>query len=154
MSSLLCWIFSNFWHFSTLFWLFLTCKYSKQKLLNYKNFTIPFLCNSQSIETRPETFETETRKDTEIRPRDSITDDFIYAVLFYNNHTWYPTTIRWKTRTNFALIELKFELNWYLKPLLLVNSMCFVCTFVSFLSLCHEIKSGAISWIIISLIPA
>jgi len=35
-----------------------------------------------------------------------------------------------------------------------MNSMCFVCTFVSFLSFCHEIESGAIYWIIISLIPA
>jgi len=36
---------------SDLFWLFLTCKYTKQKSLNYKSFTNPFLCNIQSVET-------------------------------------------------------------------------------------------------------
>jgi len=30
-SSILSCIFSNFWHFYNLFWLFLTCKYNKQK---------------------------------------------------------------------------------------------------------------------------
>ena len=43
--------FSNFWHFPDIFWLFLSCKYNKQKLLNYKNFTKPFLCNIQGLET-------------------------------------------------------------------------------------------------------
>jgi len=35
---------------------------TNKKLLNYINFTILFLCNSQSIETKLETFETETSK--------------------------------------------------------------------------------------------
>jgi len=48
---LLTWISSSFWHFSDMFWLFLTCKYNKQKYLNYINFNKPFLCNIQSLET-------------------------------------------------------------------------------------------------------
>ena len=48
---LLTWIFSSFWHFSDMFWLFLTCKYNKHKYLNYRNFYKPFLCNIQSLET-------------------------------------------------------------------------------------------------------
>ena len=34
-----------------MFWLFLTCKYNKQKNLNIRNFNKPFLCNIQSLET-------------------------------------------------------------------------------------------------------
>jgi len=43
--------FSSFWHFSDWFCLFLTWKYNKQKLLYYRNFTLPFLCNIHSFET-------------------------------------------------------------------------------------------------------
>jgi len=43
--------FSNFWHSSDMFWLFLTCKCNKQKYLNYRNFNKPFPCNIQSLET-------------------------------------------------------------------------------------------------------
>jgi len=31
LSPLRSWIFSNFWHFSYLLWLFLICKYSRQR---------------------------------------------------------------------------------------------------------------------------
>ena len=72
------------------------------------------------------------------------------------DHTLDPTTLRWETRKNFSFIELKVELNWHLKLFYYwYISMCFDCTFVSFLSFCHEINSSAIYRIIISLmIPA
>ena len=62
---LLTWIFLNFWHFSDMFWLFLTCKYNKQKYVNYliNHFFAIFKVS------RPETFETETRPE---RPRPSL----------------------------------------------------------------------------------
>ena len=75
------WTFSNFWHFSDLFWLFLTCKVQIQQRkssLNYRSFTKPYYCDIQSLKTiglwprpvafvtetesRPETFETDTRQ--------------------------------------------------------------------------------------------
>jgi len=43
--------FFLFLAFSNMFWLFLTCKYNKQKSLNFRNFTKLFLCNIQSLET-------------------------------------------------------------------------------------------------------
>jgi len=35
--------------FSVMFWLFLTCKYNKQKYLKYRDFYKPFVCNIQSL---------------------------------------------------------------------------------------------------------
>ena len=116
--------------FPNCFGCFLPANTTNKQLLNYINFTVPFLCNSQSIETcsfetetRPETFETESRKNgsrDESRDRNQVSrlhhwQLFTYAVWFYSNHTRYPTTLRRKTRTKFALIQLKVELNWYLK---------------------------------------
>jgi len=48
---LLTWIFSSFWNFSDMFWLFLTCKYNKQNIWIGRNFNRLFLCNIQSLET-------------------------------------------------------------------------------------------------------
>ena len=50
LSSLLSWIFSNFWHFPTCFGCFLPAN-NKKKILNYRKFTIPFLCNIQNLDT-------------------------------------------------------------------------------------------------------
>jgi len=48
--------FSNFWHFSDVFWCCLTCvvlpaNTANKKSLNYRNFNNPFFCNIQSLET-------------------------------------------------------------------------------------------------------
>jgi len=85
-SSLLTWIFSNFWHFSDMFWLFLTCKYNKHKIVElYKILINHFFCNIQRLETwnlrdRDETWtfktETENRRNgsrDETKSWDSIT---------------------------------------------------------------------------------
>jgi len=170
LSSLLSWIFSNFWHFPTCFGCFLPANNKKRfwiiENLLYHFFAIFKISTPVAfgIETRPEIFETETCKngspslETETKSRDSITDVWllIYAVWFYINHTLYPTTLRWKTRTRFQLIELKVELNWYSKLFYYwCISMCFDYTFASFLSFSHKIDSGATYWIIISsMIPA
>ena len=87
MPVLLTWIFSSFWHFFDMYWLFLTCKYNKQKYLNYRNFNKPFLCNIQSRDlklSRPRRdlkpsrlrlakMGLETSLETETKSRDSIT---------------------------------------------------------------------------------
>ena len=44
-------IFCEFLAFCDVFGLFFTCKYNKQKSLNYINFNKTFLCNIQSIES-------------------------------------------------------------------------------------------------------
>ena len=67
-SSLLSWIFSNFWHFSDLFSLFLTCKYNKQKIVElWKFHHFVSLLNSVS---RPVAIETEAET-SNLRDRDS-----------------------------------------------------------------------------------
>ena len=50
LSSLRTWIFFKFLSFFQRV-LFLTCKYNKQKSLNYRNFNKPFLCNIHNFET-------------------------------------------------------------------------------------------------------
>ena len=101
--------FSKFWHFSDMFWLFLTCKYSKQKYLNYRNFAKPFICNIRSLETwnlqdrelqpsrpRTVTFETETRKNgSRDASRDYITAGFNHRS--YRNLAMYLTK-KWPHR--------------------------------------------------------
>ena len=76
-------IFSNFWYFSYLFWLFLICKYSRPKTRWF--YSAIFLQYSKpqtnvlviETKTRPQTFETETRKmeslETKNKSRDFIT---------------------------------------------------------------------------------
>jgi len=128
------------------------------EILLYHFFAIFKVSRPAAFETktRPETFETENRKSGS-RDRDQVSRLhhwwlFIYAVWFYSNHTLHPTTLRWKTTTNLAFIDLKVELYWYLKLFYYWSiSMCFDCTFLSFLSFCHEINSGAIYSIIMSL---
>jgi len=75
--------FSNIWHFSDLFSLFLTCKYNKQNLWIIKILLNHFFATFNKVsrplasetDTRPETFETETRKNgtrNESRDRDQV----------------------------------------------------------------------------------
>ena len=135
MSSLLSWFFFQIsGTFPTCLGCFLPTKTTNKNCWIIEIFLFHFFAIFKVLRPRLTKMGLETRLVTETKSRDSITDDYsIYAVWFYNNHTLYSTTLRWKTRTKFAVIKLKVELNRYLKLFYcMCISMYFDCTFVSF----------------------
>jgi len=99
-SSFLRYVFSNFWDFSDLFWLFHTCEHNKQKSLIYRNFTLSFLCNNQSLET----FSLRDREQVSRLHHCYDCEQFVSSLSSNNVHLFCS---RW-----FEARENLFEVNW------------------------------------------
>ena len=92
-SSLLSWIFSNFWNFSNCFGCFLPANTTNKKSLNYRDFTISFLCNIRSHETCSLRDQDSQKWVSRLvsRSRPSLeTPSLSLTVVLTRNETWLP----------------------------------------------------------------